>query len=108
MKNNPECFAHCPRILDAAERAARLGKTGVVRTDSFVKQPVEALISECETIANSNCEGPTRHEVLAKVPLLGRLGLMKIDGSNIEYVCGITGQGRQEKRYLFRDTPPIA
>jgi len=105
MKNNPECFAHCPRILDAAELAARLGQTGVVQADSVVKQPVEALIRECADVANSDCEGPARHEALTRTPLLGRLGLMKVDGSNIEYTCGVIGQGRQEKRYLFRDTP---
>jgi hypothetical protein len=105
MKNNPECFAHCPRILDAAELAARLGQTGVVQADLVVKQPIEALIAQCETVANSDCEGPTRHEGSTRTPLLGRIGLIKVDGSDIEYTCGVTEQGRQEKRYLFRDTP---
>lgn len=58
MKNNPECFKHCPRILDAAEIAARQGTTGVVRADSTVKQPVERLIGICEEVANSDCDNP--------------------------------------------------
>jgi hypothetical protein len=102
--NNPECFKHCPHILDAAERAARLGQTGVVSAESVVKQTVEELITECEIAANSNCEGPSRYETSKKTSLIGRLGLVNTDGSNIEYICGRTGQARQEKRYLFKDS----
>jgi hypothetical protein len=103
--NNAECFKHCPRILDAAERAAQLGRTGIVFAESVAKEPIEALIIECESVANSDCEGPSRHEMTSrKAPLLGRLGLVNTDRSNIEYTCGVTGQGRQEKRYLFKDS----
>lgn len=104
MKNNPECFRHCPRILDAAERVARLGRTGVVQAESVVKQPTEALIRVCEEVANSDCENPIPRTPSKETSLLGRLGLINVAGSDIEYTCGITGQGPHEKRYLFRDT----
>jgi len=101
--SNPECFRHCPRILDAAERSAHLGRTGVVVAESVAKQSIEELLAECEAAAVSNCEGPSYREVAKKTTLLGRLGLASAEGSNVEYVCERTGLGRQEKRYLFKD-----